>query len=263
MLLSIRTPFAGDVVQLWALREESIPATSILGESLHVRLLSEVAHQNDLDLDTEDILFNWLIGFVVYDGQIKTHSCCNPHGRSLTEKQLDELPRILETCNAWNDSLQHQADKDVGLAAVTRNWRAIYYLSAELTADREVGLVAVSQNGCAIVQISEELRIELNVAAKYWDSDVKSVASAELHCILIQLTLSLEAQSNCVALICFNVAGSEIARYLVADVDNFRNLHILLSSELSVPPFRLKLVLPDGSCVQSTDATSLRDRFLP
>ena len=87
--------------------------------------------------------------------------------------------------------------------------------------------------------VSAELRIDLNELATYWDSDVETVAYAELHFILIQLTVSLGNPGSCEELICMNIAGSTIARYSLMAVYNVRNLHLLLLSELSVPPFSL------------------------
>ena len=47
-------------------------------------------------------------------------------------------------------------------------------------------------------------------------------------------------------MVCSDVAGSEVARCLLLDVENVRRLYVFLASELSVPPFRLKLLLPGG-----------------
>ena len=79
--------------------------------------------------------------------------------------------------------------------------------------------------------------------------DEKAVADAELHPIVIQLAFTSDNQSGCSELICFSVAGSEVYRCLLSDLDSLEQLRLSVSSELSVPPYRLKLVQPHGSVV--------------
>jgi hypothetical protein len=65
--------------------------------------------------------------------------------------------------------------------------------------------------------------------------------------------LSSEDPDDGAELICLNVAGIEVGRHLLGDVDSLRSLQLSLASELSLQPFRLKFLLPDGNCLQSMD----------
>ena len=73
-------------------------------------------------------------------------------------------------------------DKEVVLAAVQKNGRALQYASAELKADKEVVLAAVQQDGCALQYASAELKADKEVvlAAVQQDGDALYYASAEL-----------------------------------------------------------------------------------
>jgi hypothetical protein len=60
-------------------------------------------------------------------------------------------------------SAELQADREVELAAVAQNGRALRHASAELKADREVVLAAVAQDGSALQDASAELRADREV----------------------------------------------------------------------------------------------------
>jgi predicted O-methyltransferase YrrM len=57
-------------------------------------------------------------------------------------------------------SYELRADQDVEFAVVARNGDALVHASAELCADRDVVLAAVAQNGRALQYASEELRAD-------------------------------------------------------------------------------------------------------
>ena len=80
-------------------------------------------------------------------------------------------------CSATRDS-----DRELLLAAVQQNGRALEYASAELKADREVVLAAVQQYGYALEYASAELRADREVvlAAVQQNGRALCYASAEL-----------------------------------------------------------------------------------
>ena len=76
----------------------------------------------------------------------------------------------------------YESDREVVLAAVQRDGRALKYASAELQADREVVLAAVRQNGRALGYASVELQADRDfvLAAIERNADALRYTSAEL-----------------------------------------------------------------------------------
>ena len=134
--------------------------------------------------------------------------------------------------------------------AVKGNGRALHHLSAELQADKEIGLAAVANDNDLIRFVSQTLRVELEHLAAYWASDVETVACAELNPYLIQLHLCVNPDRGWAEVLCLDVAGSEVARCLFSDFEYMHGLYVFAASELSVPPMRLKILLPCGSLHQ-------------
>ena len=54
--------------------------------------------------------------------------------------------------------LRLRADREIVMKAVSQNWEALQWASAELRADREIVLQAVSQNWEALQYATDELR---------------------------------------------------------------------------------------------------------
>ena len=147
-------------------------------------------------------------------------------------------------------SVELRADREIGLTAVKGHGMALKYLSADLQADREIGLAAVANDKYSTAYVSQTLREDLLHLAAYWASDVEIVACAELNPCLIQLHLCLNPERGCAEVLCLDVAGSEVARCLFSDFEYMHGLCVFVSSELSVPPMRLKILLPRGSLYQ-------------
>ncbi|CAJ1377487.1 unnamed protein product, partial [Effrenium voratum] len=78
-----------------------------------------------------------------------------PAGNSVQAQEASEPGRVQEL----------QADREVVLAAVRKNHRALKFASKELQADREVVAAAVAKDYRALKFASEELRADLAVVA--------------------------------------------------------------------------------------------------
>ena len=148
-------------------------------------------------------------------------------------------------------SVELRADREIGLTAVKGNGKALIYLSKELRGDKEIGLAAVAGGTYRNFRdVSQTLREELLHLAAYWASDVEAVACAELNSLLIQLHLWGNPRCGCAEVVCLDVAGFEVARCLFSDFEYMHSLCVFVASELSVPPMRLKLLLPRGTLHQ-------------
>ena len=66
------------------------------------------------------------------------------------------------------------------------------HLSAELRKDKGIGLEAVARTPASALCVSEELHKELKHLASYWESELHTIACAELNPTLIQLDISME-----------------------------------------------------------------------
>ena len=152
-------------------------------------------------------------------------------------------------------SVELQSDKEIGLAAVGQCSGAFCYLSAELMKDKEVAFLALADSACLIHQVSRRIRRCISDLEDYWDSDVSTVAHAELNPIIIQLHLRLEHRGDFAEVVCLDVAGSEVARSLLLDVKNVKQIYLFLALTFSVPPVRFKLVFPCGGCLPRIGAT--------
>ena len=147
-------------------------------------------------------------------------------------------------------SVELSANREIGLMAVKGEGGAFLALSAELQADKEIGLAAVANDRVLIRGVSHTLRKELLHLAAYWSSDVETVACAELNPLLIQLDLCDGSEGGWAEVVCLDVAGSVVARCLVSDFEYMIRLYAFVASEVSVPPMRLKFLLPCGSLHQ-------------
>ena len=152
-------------------------------------------------------------------------------------------------------SVELQSDKEIGLAAVGQCSEAFCYLSAELMKDKEVAFLALAGDEGLFHEVPGRIRRCISDLEDYWDSDVSTVAHAELNPIIIQLHLRLEHRGDFAEVVCLDVAGSEVAWSLLLDVKNVKQLYLFLALTFSVPPVRLKLVLPCGGCLPRIGAT--------
>ena len=78
---------------------------------------------------------------------------------------VEQLLGTISTAQARGGSVQmcsatRDREREVVLAAVQRDWRALKYASAELRADREVVLAAVRHDGFAFPYASAELKAD-------------------------------------------------------------------------------------------------------
>ena len=125
----------------------------------------------------------------------------------------------------------------------------------EVSACKEVGLAAVAQHGSLLRVVTKELASELSELANYWDSDVQTVAHAEINPIFIELRLGSERQGHPAEVVCLDRAGSEVARCLLLEVKSVLRLYVFLSSELHVPVVQLRFSFPGGNVVSRIGAT--------
>ena len=113
----------------------------------------------------------------------------------------------------------------------------------------------MADDASLIEKVSDQMLLEILDLEYYWGSDVCTVAHAELNPIIIQLHLFHEDRGDFAEVVCLDFAGSEVVRSLLLEVKNLKSVYVFLALVFSVPPVRLKLVLPCGGCLPRIGAT--------